>query len=216
MSDLVNIELPFAGFYESIHDSNIDRAIEDGFNYNYETDEDKEITDEEGEATYMADVDWGAIRHEYCKNFVEAFGNRFGLHLTFDELTSPQFYNFSTDRLFAKVPREEIDKIRKEVEAHKDYPEYIRERFTSRDGFWSNYSADVGTEEWSCETLDECQYRVILEFWLEHHPDVSDWNEEEWYLTNDFEMFNWDSVVAAHETIEKYLEEHKEKKHGRV
>lgn len=220
MSDLVKIELPFSGFYESIHDKEIDDAIEYSFqigdwresNDDEETgmsdDKEREIFD----SIYMADVDWKAIRSEYCENFVEAFGEEFGLHLTFDEVTSPREYNFSTDRVFCKVPREEIDKIRKAVEEHEGYPQWIKDRFTSYDGFWSFYSNDYKDEVWTRETLDECQYRVIIEFWLDNICDSmgsEGWHMEEYYLTNDFEMYNWYSIINAVDTIEKYMKEKK-------
>lgn len=217
---LVKIELPFSGFYESIHDKEIDDAIECSFQIgdfrNASEDEEYGMSDEKEQlifdSIYAADVDWGAIRKEYCENFVEAFGEEFGLTLTFDEMTSPREYNFSTDRIFCKVPREEIDKIRKEVEQHKDYPEYIREKFTSRDGFWSYYESDCKDEQWTRETLDECQYRVIIEFWLDNICDSmgsEGWHMEEYYLTNDFEMSNWYSIIDAVDKIEKYIKEKK-------
>lgn len=208
MSDLVKIQLPFSGFYNSIHGgegSNIDRALEDGFNYDYETDMDKEVPD-----IWGADYDYKAIELEYCKHYVEAFGDKFELDLTFDEMTSPREYNFSTDRIFCLIPREQIDKIRKEVEAHKDYPQYIKDRFTSCDGFWSFYSNDHKDEEWTRDTLDECQYAVVIRFWLDYinvEVGPEGWDEEEYYLTSDFEMCNWDSVIAAHEKIREYLKE---------
>jgi hypothetical protein len=209
--DLVNIELPFSGFYNSIHGgdgSNIDRALEDGFNYDYETQEEKEVPD-----IWGADYDYKAIEQEYCENYVEAFGRRFGLDLTFDVMTSPREYNFTTDRIFCKVPRKQINKIRREVEAHEDWPKYIKDNFTSYDGFWSNYENDYQDEEWTRKTLDECQYQVILRFWLNNiSTDVGSegWDMEECYLTEDFEMCNWDSITNAHEAIEKYLKEQEE------
>lgn len=207
--DEVGIELPFMGFYESIHDENIDRAIESGFNYDYEKDEDKEISQEVYDAIGDADINWDAIRREYAKNYVEEFGNEFDLNLRFDDMTSPREYNFGTDRVFAWIPLWQINKIRKEVEEHEEYPEYIKERFTDRSGFWSNYSSNYKDEDWTREKLDECQYRTIVEFWLEH-CEVVDVHETELYLMDSSGIEIWDSVTDAHEVIDKYLKEHKD------
>ena len=210
MTNLVKIELPFSGFYNSIHDGEIEQAVQDGFNWNHETGEEAEITDEISDAICSSDVDWGEIQREYCEAFTEAFGYKFNLTLTFDEMTSPKEYNFKTDRIFCKVPRKQIDKLRKDVEAHEKYPQYIKDNFTSYDGFWSNYENDYQHEEWTRETLDECQYRVVIQFWLDNICDdmgSEGWNMEEWYLTNDFEMCGWDSVIKAHEVIKKYIKE---------
>jgi len=206
MKDLVKIQIPFSGFYESIHDSNIDRALEDGFNYNRETDEDQEVPEE----VWEADIDRHAIRVEYCKSFVAALGNEHDLTLTFDEMTSPREYNFSTDKIYCLIPREEINKIRKEVEAHEDYPQLIKNRFTSRDGFMSFYSNDYQNEVWTRETLDECQYEVLIEFWLDkisNENSSEGWRTEEYYLTGDFEMCNWESIINAHDKIQEKIKE---------
>ncbi len=64
----LKIELPFSGFYESWHDHAIDDAIEQHFTYDYETGEDIELTDEIADAIWSADVNWGAIRAEYCEH----------------------------------------------------------------------------------------------------------------------------------------------------
>lgn len=200
----VEIELPFSGFYESIHDDNITRMLESGFNYNHETGEDQEVP----EAVWEADVDYGAIHNEYCREFVKMFGEEFNLDLEFIEMTSPREYNFSTDSIFCKVPKEQIDKIRKEVEQHEDWAEYIKERFTSRSGFWSFYSNDSTNEEWTKDVLDECQYRVVLEFWLEKN-ESDDW---ELYLMDDhLSSYELDSIGDAYKVIEEQIKENKVK-----
>lgn len=200
----VEIEIPFSGFYESIHDDNITRMIENGFNYNHETGEDQEVP----EAVWMADINYGAIHKEYAKEYVEMFGDKFELDLEFIEMTSPREYNFSTDRVFAKIPKEQIDKIRKEVEAHEKWGEYIKERFTSRSGFMSFYSEDSKDEEWTKDVLDECQYRVVLEFWLENISLETD--EWELWLMDDFMGSNeLDSIGDAYIAIEEEIKKEK-------
>lgn len=210
-SKKVTIELPFSGFYESVHDSNIDQAIEDGFNYDYETDQDKEVSRDVYDAIGDADIDWDAIRKEYAWNYTDTFGKEFELELDFDIMTSPREYNFGEDRIFATVPADQINRIREEVENHPNYAEYIKEKFTSRSGFWSNFSKDSKHKDWTREVLSECQYRTILEFWLEYIQGIKEgyWIEYESWLADEFEMGSWDSVINAHEKIEKYIKEEK-------
>lgn len=216
MTDLVEIQIPFDGFYNTIHDSAIDDALENCFNWNHEKQEEVEITDATRDAIFMADVDWNAIRLEYCERYVDAFGDRFGLTLTLEEVTSPREYNFATDRIFAKIPREQINKIRKEVEEHKDWPQYIKDNFTDCSGFWSFYDNDCKHEDWTREDLDECQYGVIIKFWLDNiFPDmgIEGWHMEQYYLTEDFEMCNWESIEAARLVIEEYITDSKSYAH---
>jgi hypothetical protein len=145
---------------------------------------------------------------EYCEAYVNAFAEKFDLDLEFEQLESPKQYNYSTDRIFVSIPLRQINKIRKEVEKNKKWPQYIKENFTSYDGFSSNYENDSTHEEWTRPELDECQYGVILKFWLNEGEDSS-WRETEAYLTEDFEMCNWDSIINAHDKIREYLREEK-------
>lgn len=208
---MIEIELPFSGFYESYHDQKIDEAIESYFNYDPESGEDIEISEEIFEAIWDADIDWGAIRKEYSKEYVEAFGDRYGLTLTFVELQSPREYNFGTDRVFASIKEDEINEIRKEVEAHEKWAEEIKERFTDRSGFWSNYSNDSKDTDWTREKLDECQYRVILEFWLNNIQFIgSYWEEEECWIADEIQVSEFQSINNAYEKIEAYRKEHNE------
>lgn len=213
MNNLIDIQIPFSGFYESIHDRLIDEAIENGFNYDYETGEEIELTDEVKDAIFSTDIDWDAIRLEYCKHYVNAFGDEFGLDLTFDEMTSPKFYNYETDRIFCKVPAEQINKIRVEVYNNdSSWRQYLQDNFSDCDGHWSNYSNDPKSEDWTKETLDACQYGAILSFWLNNISERVQhkfWNEKEYFLTEDFEMFNWDSIIEATNKIKQYLKEAK-------
>lgn len=212
INGLVDIELPFGGFYESFHD----KAIDDAFEWHYQLGDwayDSELSDEQqqkiADAIWSADVDWQSIRREYCKAYTDAFGQKFGLTLTFDELTSPREYNFATDRIFCKIPKEQIDSIRRKVEQHEKYPEYIKERFTSYDGFWSNYDSDYKHEDWTRDVLDECQYRVIIEFWLDNiNPDAND--DWELYLIDDIQVTEFESFNKQLEVVDQYIKDHNE------
>lgn len=211
MSELIKIELPFAGFYESIHDDEIDRAVRWTI-MPEDCDDPDLLPDPWADAMYRAGVDWSAIRTEYCRNYVEAFAEEFELTLVYDGMTSPREYNFSSDRIFAKIPRQQIDAIRAKVEADAGWADEVRERFTSRSGFFSFYSPDVKDSDWTAEVLDECQYKVMIRYWINmlHRDDPHnqhDWREREYFLIEDFEMTGWSSVMDAGNTIDKYVKE---------
>lgn len=206
----VDVQVPFSGFYESIHDEQINSAIENHFEWLHEEDglEDT-LTEEESDAIWSSDVNWSAIRNEYAKEYTEAFGNEFKLGLKFIELSSPKYYNFSTDRIFAEVAKHQIDKIRKQVEATDLWAETVKEQFTSRDGFSSFYSNDIKDEDWTKDVLDECQYGVLLETYIEvlaneGYACLGD-NEWEYGLIENIEVSNFDSVSDAIDLIEKEL-----------
>ena len=202
----IEIELPFSGFYESLHNQFLEDAIESAFNYDYETGEDVELGDDYDQARWDADINWPEIQENYSKAYVEEFGQEFDLDLEFVATTSPKYYNFSTDRIFANIPLEQIERIRKEAEAHVDYAEFIKERYTSYDGFWSNFSNDSNDKDWTKEELDPVQYRSILDFWIEKISDAhEDWDV---FLMDDFRGNGGmdDLVYDAVEAVKKELE----------
>lgn len=202
----IEIELPFSGFYESLHNQFLEDAIESAFNYDYETGEDVELGDDYDQARWDADINWPEIQENYSKAYVEEFGQEFDLDLEFVATTSPKYYNFSTDRIFANIPLEQIERIRKEAEAHVDYAEFIKERYTSYDGFWSNFSNDSNDKDWTKEELNPVQYRSILDFWIEKISDAhEDWDV---FLMDDFRGNGGmdDLVYDAVEAVKKELE----------
>ena len=162
-SDLIEVQIPFGGFYESWHSTAIDRATESAF-----SDPDGNGDDPiEGlpDDAYMR-IDYRAIEREYVADYAFLFGNEYGL--TIDpatvELVSPREYNFSTDRIAAKVNRAEFDTIRRSVESDPSWPAYVRENCTSYSGFTSFYSNDSTDSDWTRETLEFAQTRLVLEF----------------------------------------------------
>lgn len=159
----IELELPFEGFYESIHDDAIDSTID-----NYCHDDDGNEIDGAYDRIYESDIDWDKIRRDYCRQYIELVNGETGLHFEYLDMTSPREYNFTTDRLFCTLPTQETARIRREVEQYGDYASEIKERFTSRDGFWSNYSADIKHDDWQGE-LDECQWAVLLELYFKHN-----------------------------------------------
>ncbi len=199
----IEVELPFMGFYESIHDRLIDDAIESHFSYDYDNDTDKDISEVESDAIYSADTDWQAIRVEYCQVFTNKLNNKLNLELEYSDMTSPQFYNFSTDRLFVTIPESILNKVRKEVESYSEFEQSIKDRFTSYDGFMSFYSNDIKDDEWTRKELDQCQYEVYFDLYFKHNLS-EDW---EWNIASDIYCNEFESVDTAISVIEQYIKD---------
>jgi len=164
--------IPFSGFYESLHSSAIDDSI------NQEFSDDQGI--ENAELSYRAwdSMQWGNVRNEYAKEYAKSFGHEFGIKsLSFESMTSPREYNFSTDRIFCEIDYAELCCIIKTFDL-KAFADYVRERFTSRDGFISFYPAELS--EWGkVETWDHNQCGTALEFYAiqESGGEYDHWQE---------------------------------------
>ena len=150
--------IPFSGFYESLHDSALDDALKLEFS------DDNGI--ENDELVYRAwdSADWPIIHKEYAKEYAKGFAHEFGIKsLGFESLKSPREYNFTTDRIFCQIGYAELCGIVKTFDL-AEFSAYVRERFTSRDGFISYYSADLA--DWGrIESWDHNQCGTALEFY---------------------------------------------------
>ena len=164
--------IPFSGFYESLHNSVIDDAIKDNFRDDYG------IINENLAYRAWDNADFFAIRKEYAKEYAEQFAHEFKIKsLCFESLSSPREYNFSTDRIFCEIDYAELCGIIKSFDL-KAFAAFVRERFTSRDGFISYYSADLS--EWGkIETWDHNQCGTALEFYAiqESGGEYDQWSE---------------------------------------
>lgn len=157
--------IPFNGFYESEHDHELDRALEQMA----QDDHGDPVTlyDEDGEELYLWDhVDWKKVHVEYSKLYVEAYNwyyksqSGIDLKLKFVEMTSPREYNFTTDRIFCKISYRAVKQVY-DFLGKEAVEKSIKETFTSYDGFCSYYSNRI--EDWpKLREWDHNQVYVLL------------------------------------------------------
>ena len=164
--------IPFSGFYESLHDSALDDALKDIFR------DDSGL--ENSELAYRAwdSADWSTIHELYAREYAENFAREFEIEsLEFESIKSPREYNFSTDRIFCHIDYAELCSIVKTFNM-AEFSAFVRDRFTSRDGFISFYPAEL-TEWGKIETWDHNQCGSALEFYAiqESGGEFDSWKE---------------------------------------
>lgn len=156
-----SFELPFfPGFYESsLYSSDTEYwAIKEEVEY-YTRDLREEHPEYQGITEDDLEFDYKAYEKDVMDAFIVAFKDaapNIVESVEFDELVSPKYYNFSTDRLFCWVTFSEDWKavMRKFMDDNYDLlKNHIREVWSSRDGFWSFTSNDV--DEWYGKIFDE-------------------------------------------------------------
>lgn len=150
--------IPFSGFYNSIHDEELDRALDDIF----QNDNGDIYTSLRDKA--FDSMNWKNVHTEYAKKYTKGFATNFEIDLAFSELSSPKYYNFETDRIFCDIEFSEVERVfglTNKIQLEK----LIKENFTSYDGFHSFYSNELSTwldtplKEWDLNqvgTLIEC------------------------------------------------------------
>jgi len=150
--------IPFSGFYNSLHDSEIDWTISQMF-----SDRATGTKTNPGlESALFRNCDFRKVHTSYAADYCENFAEEFKLpSLKFESLDSPREYNFTTDRIFANIELSDLHAIRNRLDEWR-IRELVREKFTSRSGFISFYSADL--DDWGdLATWDHNQCGTLLE-----------------------------------------------------
>lgn len=160
----VNIELPFfPGFYESdLENSDTPYwAIKEELEY-YQNECDtpcKELTEDD------LDFNYEQYREDVRNAWVDAWKDHapeIVLSVEGVTMTSPRYYNFDTDRVYADVELREdwMDEMRHFIALNYDWlQERIHKDWTSYNGFCSFMSNDV--DEWPSYLFEEQDTRYI-------------------------------------------------------
>ncbi len=178
---LLSVNIPFAGFYGSIWSEEEDRQ-ETQYVDHIRSDPDARAYDfpetPDVSPDLVADVLWEATDSSaYAATMAREYAVEFGawladtLHgttaerpeivLEFEELTRPRFYNFETDRIFAKLSLTDLQAMFDHLQRVDDtiLENVIADRFTSYDGFISFYSNKV--EDWLAKPLTEWDHNEL-------------------------------------------------------
>ena len=161
--------IPFDGFYNSYISSDIEHQIGQQIEWDtdiYDLNEDEQQILEDNYLSVNRSSFYNEIAKHYSDLYIDALNERlegFRLNAKFKLLTSPREYNFETDRIFIDIEKDHaIDFIKYIIKNYKkELEEKIKQRFTSRDGFWSHYKngLDLWTQdysEWDCNMIGTC------------------------------------------------------------
>lgn len=138
-SNKIEIQLPFSGFYESIHDMYIDNHIECELEYleselGY-TDEQLDIIKDK-----FYDMDYEPIRKAICEHYIKAYNavfyDEYNIHLDleYSQPISPRFYNFETDRLYTLIDESIYNEVTALIKS-EDLKVMLKEKFKPQTGF---------------------------------------------------------------------------------
>ena len=162
--------IPFSGFYCTLHESALDDAVEQMFST------DGCVVNHGLFDRAQFECEWRDVMKAYAKEYSEQFSREFNIPLEFDSMESPKYYNFTTDRIFCRVPLEVCIRLESELPDNA-LADQAREMFTSRDGFTSFYSADI--DEWGdIAEWDHNQIGCLIEAYVLHqNPDFDQYAE---------------------------------------
>jgi hypothetical protein len=134
---MINTNIRFNGFYNSLHSDLIDDAIESYYR------------DDNGVFNYDSIVDnivYKTIFKDYISVFTDEFKSwikdNYDLDIDFKDLSliSPKYYNYSTDVINCNISDKDNALLMMTFKHDKDFIDYLKYKTTSRDGFMSYYT----------------------------------------------------------------------------
>ena len=177
---LVSISIPFSGFYDSWHggegsltEEMIENELTSYGDREFPSSEELNHVTGEDFWDWTDAISYARLYDHYAKAYANAFEAKFEdtfsirLGLTFEELESPKYYNFSTDRIFCTVPLINLQLLMnqslKDADNKAFIEGYIRESLTPRDGFSPFYDNDLNNWGVDMATWEQPQLSLFLE-----------------------------------------------------
>lgn len=148
------IKIPFSGFYESLYSDGIDREEESFIEHQLEgEDKDDENAISQGDFQDIVarcrdyEVMCESVAKAYLKEYENWLNEKLGtnIRLTWAAMTSPKYYNFETDRIFADLSDKNARLLFRAADKAV-LTKVCKEHLKSRSGFMSFY--DYQWENW--------------------------------------------------------------------
>jgi len=169
--NLIDTSIAFGGFYESIHDSNIDNMIE---SYN----------DSNNHPEYVWDnVNYKKTFQSYIESWTSDFEsyllNEYQIDISFKNLKlwSPKYYNYRTDCIDCKVNTYQMNLLNEKLLSDSDFLTWLKERTQSCYGFISFYNFYEAQNN-----KDNILIKYVLEFLADKFNEQMDFIEFEIHL----------------------------------
>jgi hypothetical protein len=188
-SDTILAALPFDGFYQSSYSIELDDFI----SYPY----DGEFSEATEKAWYnlYTFVNWEKVheyfaREIYIPSFWTVLKNNIPSDIKvpknfiqFESIESPQYYNYTTDRLFVYVNKSIIKRLYRYVMQYEleKFEAFVWARHTSCSGFSSYYPNNI--RYWKPDPLDWDHNQLQTLFYALIAPD--NWQETDRYLPDE-------------------------------
>ena len=174
------VKIPFSGFYNSIHDSAINSALEYEAECYADSDKADDIILDALNANH-----YDKIREELSRVFVNSVNDLFcyeydiNLDLEFDSLKSPRFYNYSTDEIYCYIDNDKIKELVALLDSENDFIEVLKDKYQSCDGFIVFDS--------TLQAIDNKDYSLFFADLLCQLIDFDKINNNEYYNDKAFE-----------------------------
>jgi len=167
---MINTNINFMGFYESIHSGFIDHAIE-----SYFSDDDGNFNDKEAE-----NINFKKVHDAYISDFTDDFEgwikDNYPLTPSFCnlKLISPKYYNYSTDIINCDMNESDVISMNNFFKDDKEFLSYLKDRTKSSSGYISNYTFDQALGNKNNILIDYILEFLVNKFEENYYPDNFD------------------------------------------
>jgi hypothetical protein len=144
----------------------------------FEGDETNEIDyiNEQRETNKLNPIEFDQIDFDYesreieiskeCCNFIESELSEFVRSVKYENTTYPKEYNFTNNSINCEIDIK-VNEVKRFVKANfKFWQQYLKDNYTSYDGFWSHHSNNAFDNEWNLSKAlkDSHNAGAILQF----------------------------------------------------
>lgn len=170
----------FNGFYNTLFENLIDNAAEFAIDDYNEQNNTNLVYDD-------FDFNFVSIQNEICKDAVSKIEeklNEIGINCTiiYENLVSPKYYNFSNDSINIEINFKKFSQVIEILEQNFDsFTQYIKDNYTSRDGFISSHSSYAS--DWMEDLREDAKNEAhkvgaVLDFILQ---EIEEYKDEDLY-----------------------------------
>ena len=171
----------FNGFYNTLFENLIDNAVDGAIEYHNEQNNTDLVYDD-------FNFNFDSIMQEICKDAVlkiEEKLNEIGIicKIKFETLFSPREYNFSNDSINIEINLKKFSRVIEILEQNFDsFTQYIKDNYTSRDGFISSHSSYAS--DWIEDLIENAENEAhkvgaVLDFILQ---EIEEYKDEDLYF----------------------------------
>jgi len=170
----MNCTIPFSGFYESSHDSQLDDTLSQMF-----SDESGEPIDDIVSDAFDS-IDWRIVHLAYAQAYCSALADECEATWKYVKLDSPREYNFRSDEIDVEIASDELQRMYSAVDK-VDLAAMIERRLAPRSGFIPFYSNDV-TQWGQLSKWESAQISLLVECYCNQYCDAE---SRAWELIDD-------------------------------
>tara|TARA_R100000781_G_C4079356_1_gene127180 strand:- start:1721 stop:2305 length:585 start_codon:yes stop_codon:yes gene_type:complete len=184
----------FKGFYQSIYEpNNLEELQFEDINEIRENNNKKPISFDN------IDFDYNKYYIDVSKQLCDVIQDELSDYINvirYKNINSPKYYNYSNDFIECEIEPKKDNILNYIKSNYNDWKKYLKDNYTSYDGFISNYDNNPKSEDWNDYNIINSKHQLyaVLNFISENEGinelDIYDWLVDLW-----IDVKNYDELI---------------------